>query len=202
MKTGILLSGGMDSVAVAFWKRPEYSFTVNYGQLGAEGEIRAAQTLSRKLGITHEIITADCGELGSGDLIGKPQLPSAPVSEWWPFRNQLLLTLTGMKAVSLGIESLLFGAVKSDSSYKDGRLEFFQKMDELLFLQEGNIHVSAPAIDLTTLELIKTSNIPRSLLAWSHSCHISSYTCGHCHGCIKSLTVIRELDRNSSEILK
>ncbi len=31
-KTAILLSGGMDSIALAYWKRPELAITINYGQ--------------------------------------------------------------------------------------------------------------------------------------------------------------------------
>ena len=31
MTTGLLLSGGIDSSALAFWKRPQVCFTVDYG---------------------------------------------------------------------------------------------------------------------------------------------------------------------------
>lgn len=39
MKTGLLLSGGMDSLTLAWWKRPDIAFTLNYGQLAAQAEI-------------------------------------------------------------------------------------------------------------------------------------------------------------------
>jgi 7-cyano-7-deazaguanine synthase len=42
MDTGLLLSGGMDSVALAYWLRPDVAFTIDYGQLSAEGELRSA----------------------------------------------------------------------------------------------------------------------------------------------------------------
>ena len=32
----LLLSGGMDSIALAFWKRPEIAITIDYGQRAAE----------------------------------------------------------------------------------------------------------------------------------------------------------------------
>lgn len=197
MKTAILLSGGMDSIALAFWKRPEVAITIDYGQLCAAGEIQAASVVARKLGITHEIITVDCRPLGSGDLAGKPQLEIAPVSEWYPFRNQLLLTLAGIKAISLGVNHLIFGSVKTDSFHKDGSAEFFEKITDVFSFQEGNITVSAPAIKLTTVELVGVSKIPRSILFWAHSCHVSDFACGHCRGCAKYYSVMRELGYES-----
>ena len=37
LKTGLLLSGGMDSIAIAWWKRPQWAITFDYGQTAAEG---------------------------------------------------------------------------------------------------------------------------------------------------------------------
>src|SRR6185295_7954095 len=112
MNEAILLSGGMDSVALVVWKRPSISITIDYGQLSAAGEIRAARKVSEILGIKHHVVTADCRALGSGDLAGNAALPEAPVSEWWPFRNQLLVTLGAMKAIALKATTLICGSVK------------------------------------------------------------------------------------------
>ena len=193
MNTAILLSGGMDSIAIAYWLHPDIAFTIDYGQVSAKGEIRAAKTISEELNIDHKIITVDCSELGSGDLVGKPQISSAAVSEWWAFRNQLLLTLVGMKAISMNVDCLLFGSVKGDSIHKDGHLDFFKLINKVFKFQEGNINVKVPAINLTTEELIKKSKIPHSLLAWAHSCHTSEYACGSCRGCFKYLEVMKNL---------
>src|ERR1044072_4270764 len=193
LKTAILLSGGMDSISLAYWKRPDIAFTVDYGQLSAAGEIPAARVVSRKLDIAHEVIAVNCRELGSGDLAGKPHLEAAPATEWWPFRNQLLLTLAGARAIALGVNRLIFGSVKTDSFHKDGSAEFFEKISDLFFLQEGNLLVSAPAIHLTTAALVRISGLPRSLLAWAHSCHVSQYACGYCGGCAKYYSVMKEL---------
>jgi 7-cyano-7-deazaguanine synthase len=193
MNIGLLLSGGMDSICLAYWKRPDVAFTINYGQLSADGEIQAASAVCQSLSIRHEVISIDCGALGSGDLSGKPPDPLAPVTEWWPFRNQLLLTLTGMRAIALGIETLLFGAVKTDAIHADGKEEFFENLDKVFAIQEGKIHIETPSIHLTTAELVKLSGIPISLLAWSHSCHVSNFACGNCRGCFKYYAVMREL---------
>ena len=52
-------------------------------------------------------------------------------------------------------------------------------------LQEGGITVTAPAISMTAVDLVRMSGIPREVLAWAHSCHISDFACGQCRGCVK-----------------
>jgi 7-cyano-7-deazaguanine synthase len=182
---GLLLSGGMDSVSIAWWKRPDVAITVDYGQRPAEAEIAAAGAVCKALGIRHEVVRADCSSLGSGDMAGQPPAAIAPVPEWWPFRNQLVLTLAGIAAVRLGVTHLMIGALATDGAHADGRPEFVEAMSTVMSLQEGGITVSAPAIGLTADELVKTSGVPREVLAWAHSCHVANYACGQCRGCVK-----------------
>jgi 7-cyano-7-deazaguanine synthase len=193
MKVALLLSGGMDSTAIAYWLRPGIAFTVNYGQLSAKGEIYAAERICESLDIEHEVLAADCSSFASGALFGTPPCPLAPVPEWLPFRNQLLLTIGGIRAANLGLKTLSFGAVRSDAKQTDGTKEFFAMIAQLFALQEGKISVLAPAIEMTTVELIKVSKIPMSVLGWSHSCDVSNSACGHCNSCHKYSDVLRDL---------
>jgi 7-cyano-7-deazaguanine synthase len=193
MSTALLLSGGMDSAALAYWKIPQYAYTIDYGQLPAEGEIRAAAALCKSLSIIHRIVRADCSELGTGDMAGRPPSELAPVSEWWPFRNQLIITLAGVSALSDGVKELMVGAIRSDNRHADGRPEFFENISRLMQLQEGSLYISAPAIGLSAVELVKASGIPFTLLAWCHSCHVASYACGQCRGCTKHAETMKEL---------
>ncbi len=193
-KTGILLSGGMDSICIAYWKRPAYAFTINYGQKSAAAEIHAASQISKILNMKHYVINIDCSSLGTGDLSGNEQLSLAPASEWWPYRNQLLVTLACMKGISIGLEKLIVGSVKTDSFHIDGSREFYEKINDLIKLQEGNIEIDCPALNMNTVELIKVSKIPISLLRWAHSCHTSNEPCMRCHGCQKYLYVMQELN--------
>jgi len=190
---GILLSGGIDSVALAYWKQPAFSFTIDYGQRPAQAEIHAAKQVSKYLGIRHQIISVDCSQLGSGDLLNKKPLSVAPVDEWWPYRNQLLVTLACMKGISIGIKKLIVGSVSSDDVHKDGSPEFYKSLSSLISYQEGGISIITPAINMTTIELISTSNIPESLLLWSHSCHKSNSPCMKCNGCNKYLYTMQTL---------
>jgi len=182
---GLLLSGGMDSVSIAWWKRPDIAVTVDYGQRPSVAEVEAAVAVCLEIGIRHEIVRADCSSVGSGDMAAMPPISVAPVPEWWPFRNQLLLTLAGIAAVRIGVTNLMIGTLATDSVHADGRPDFIETMSRLMSLQEGGITVSAPAISMTAAELVKTSGIPREVLAWAHSCHVGNFACGQCRGCVK-----------------
>lgn len=189
----VLLSGGVDSIALAYWLRPEFAITVDYGARAARTELEVSAHIAKELGIQHETVTVDCGSLGSGDMAGTTALDQAPVPEWWPFRNQLLLTLAGMRGLALGITELMAGSVKSDESHADGRAEFYDQAHALMSMQEGAIRVRAPAIDMTSVQLVRTSGIPRRLLAWAHSCHTGPLACGGCRGCYKHYQIMDEL---------
>lgn len=184
-RTAILMSGGMDSIAVAYLRRPSIAITIDYGQLPALGEIRAAAAAAEALGMNHEIIRVDLRALGSGDMAGRSAIDVAPVPEWWPFRNQMLITIAAMRGIAVGVSNLLLGTVRSDGAHADGRPEFVSAMDAVLGLQEGRLTIEAPAINLTTAELIRTAEVPWEILGWAHSCHVAEYACGVCRGCHK-----------------
>ena len=145
MKTALLLSGGMDSLAIAWWKRPDVAITLDYGQKAAEAEKRASAAVCAQLGIEHHIVHIDCSSLGSGDMADAAPDAAAPASDWWPYRNQMLLTFSAMKCIALGVKKLLIGTVRSDGSHIDGTPEFVNLMDQLLSMQEGGLRVEAPA---------------------------------------------------------
>jgi 7-cyano-7-deazaguanine synthase len=183
----------MDSTAIAYWRRPKVAFTVDYGQRPAVGEVRAAAAVAAALGIAHHVIRANLSALGSGEMAGTDALAVAPVPEWWPFRNQMLVTLCAMKAVSLGVNRLLIGCLATDERHADGRPGFITALDTLLQAQEGEIRLEAPAIGMTAAELVRTSGVPAEILSWSHSCHVAEYACGQCRGCRKHYETIAEL---------
>lgn len=187
------MSGGIDSVALAHWKRPRLAITVDYGQRAASAEVATSRHLCSLLCISHLVVEADCSALGSGDMSGAAALPGAPVSEWWPYRNQLLVTLAGMRAISMGATELMLGSVASDSSHIDGTSPFYAALDAVMSMQEGGLRVSAPALSMTTAELVIASGIGRDMLAWAHSCHTSEIACGDCRGCFKHQKVMEEL---------
>lgn len=195
MKTALLLSGGMDSLCIAWWLRPAVAITIDYGQLPAQAEKDAAAAVCAELGIEHHIVLIDCRSLGSGDMAGGAASDHAPASDWWPYRNQMLITFAVMKAISLGVQKLLIGTVKSDGLHADGTPEFVQAISALVVSQEGGITVEAPAIGMSTEELVVRSGVPEAILAYAHSCHKASVPCANCRGCNKYFSVLREVQR-------
>jgi 7-cyano-7-deazaguanine synthase len=193
MNKAILLSGGMDSISLAYWKKPSIAITIDYGHAPAQTEIRSSKIVAETLGIEHHVIRVDCKELGSGDLINEIPLGISPSTEWWPYRNQLLVTLASMKAIKLNISEIMVASVKTDGFHRDGTEKFYEKMNALLEYQEGSIKVTAPCIQMTTVELIRLSGIPKEVLLWAHSCHKSNIACGNCRGCDKYYQVLNEL---------
>lgn len=192
----LLLSGGIDSIAIAAWCRPEVCLTVDYGQLPAAAEIDSAAEVCRRLGLVHDVIRVPISQLGSGVLAGRPMAEVSPYEEFWPFRNQFLLTLAAMYAVSRSLRRVLIGTVRNDNRHSDGSLAFVAQIAQLVAQQEGHITLVVPAIELTTVELVKTSNIDQSVLGWAHSCHTSVVACGHCPGCNKHFETMRDLGWN------
>lgn len=183
----------MDSTCLAYWRNPDLAITIDYGHKAAQGEIRAASAICEALGIEHHIIRADLSALGSGDLAGTPADPNAPASEWWPYRNQMLVTLAAMECIKHDVGVLEIGALRTDGFHVDGRREFVEALSALLSMQEGGLKLEAPAADYSAEELVHMSGIPMEILAWSHSCHVSDYACGYCRGCRKHYETMEEI---------
>src|SRR3989442_1584747 len=53
-------------------------------------------------------------------MAGSTASEHVPASDWWPYRTQMLITFGVMKAMSLGVQRLLIGTVKSNGVHLDG----------------------------------------------------------------------------------
>lgn len=191
----LLLSGGLESSSLAAWLRPPLVLTIDYGQLPAVGEIWAASQVCRELGLEHHALRADCAAAGSGLLAGRESDTQAPVPEWWPYRNQLLVTLAGGWGMSRGATEIVIGSVAGDARHADGTAAFYDQLDRLMALQEGGLRVKVPAIEMSSAELIAQSGVSDAVLGWTHSCHISDVACGSCPGCAKRRDVLTGIGR-------
>lgn len=189
----LLLSGGIDSTALAAWQQPSATLFIDYGQRPAAGEAVAASVIAQNLGLPHYSMRIDCSQIGSGMLAASEPVSVAPSAEWWPYRNQLLITIAAAWAIPRGFDTISIGAVASDSFHLDGKPDFFRAIDGLLGMQEGSLRVSAPAINMTSAQLVRTSGISMGVLGWTISCHRGADSCGDCPGCNKHAGVINEL---------
>ena len=199
MKTALLLSGGVDSIAILYWLKPDVAITVDYGQLPADGEILASRAACDQTNTPHYVVQADCRGIGLGTMSKSTPareqvtVPYPDRPEWWPYRNQLVVTLAAAQAIPLRIGRLLIGIVKGDQCHGDGSPDFVRAMNGVLMVQEGGVSLEAPAILLDALELVRHSGVPKSLLAWAHCCHTATVACGQCRGCLKHENILAEL---------
>lgn len=193
----LLLSGGLDSAALAAMVRPEQCLNFDYGQVAAEAEHRAARQVALELDspFLHLSVPATPVAAGLMNPEGCTAIgPGGTAREWWPFRNQLLVTLAAAWGVTRGFDEVLLGTVASDGArHADGTADFRAALDRLLVIQEGAMRVSAPAADLRTAQLIAQSGIPEHVLAWTHSCHQANLPCAACPGCLKRAEVLKEV---------
>jgi len=194
IKKAVLLSGGIDSICLTYGLRPDIAYTINYGQVAAEREIYVSIYICNFLNIEHKIIDVNCRHLGSGNLANENKLNISPSEEWWPYRNQLLITLALMQAIKDEVKEIHLASVKSDSFHTDGTREFYNLINNLVYYQEGNIKIKCETIDLYSHELAKKCSIPLDLLSLAHSCHVSNIACGKCSGCTKQQRVRFELN--------
>ncbi len=190
----ILLSGGLDSTAVAAIERPARALFVDYGQLPAEAERTAARAVASHLSLELDQLTVDLSDVGSGILIGAPQPNGELTPEWFPFRNQLLATIGAAHAVKHGLNSVLLGLVAEDSArHADGTRQFVSTLDMVTRGQEGRIRVSAPQIGSSLRELLLASRLPEDVIHQTHSCHTSNVRCEDCPGCHRRQEVLASL---------
>lgn len=191
-----MLSGGLESTALAAMRRPALTLTIDYGQRPAAAEVTAAAAVCRQLGLSHDVLRVDCAALGSGLLAGQPANGGAPSPEWWPYRNQLLVTLAAGWGLPRGASSIVVGSVLGDGErHRDGTAEFYEALDRLVAMQEGGLRVLAPGVDMTSDQLVTASGAGDEVLGWTHSCHVTDIACGACPGCHKRREVLGRLGR-------
>lgn len=186
----LLLSGGLDSSAIAWQERPDLCVTIDYGQRAAKGERTAASALCKAMRLKHRILTVDLSVFGTGAMVGRRASKDAVSPEFWPYRNQMLLTLAAMLLQPKGLSEILIGAVSTDV-HADGRPPFLRAIDRVMRIQEGKVRVRAPGSSLNSTMLLRRSGFPYRLVGLTFSCHLHDYACGQCNGCKKHRDVVR-----------
>ena len=191
----LLFTGGLDSTALAWMLRPEKLLFLDYGQRPAKGEERAARAVAAAVGIALDVRRVDMSAFGHGTMStsGTPLASASKAPEFWPYRNQMLITLAAMIYAADPLAEILVGTVVGDDAHPDGRKEFVSAVDSLVRQQSG-VRVVAPAIEMTTLQLLRKAAVPKSVLSWTFSCHTGEWACGSCRGCDKHRQVIECLE--------
>jgi len=190
----LLLSGGLDSTALAQLYRPTLSVVIDYGQRCAQAETQAACAVGRALDLRVQTLRVDLTAIGAGLLADDKPVDHAPSPEWWPYRNQLLVTTGAALALHEKLDTVLVGTVNGDGErHVDGTPAFYDLLDRVISLQEGGIRVAAPALPYSSAELITLSGLQEDVAAYTVSCHRANLPCGTCPGCHKRVGVLRDV---------
>lgn len=193
-KCVVVLSGGPDSAAVAYWARNEgyqiYPITFNYGQIAVK-ETEAAQKIAAKLETSTKIINlstlkeifSDVTCLCNKDIELTEEF-SSPIIV--PFRNAIFLSAAVAYAVSVGASHIFYGAHGSDEpNYPDCRREFYEAFEKAARLgTDTDLTITAPFNGYKKSELLKEAvklGVPLEL-TWS--CYRDGEKhCGSCESC-------------------
>ena len=182
----LLLSGGLDSAAIAAIERPARALFVDYGQVAAEAERAGAHAVAEYLDIELEETSVNLAGLGSGTLTGTQPVLHAPTPEWFPYRNQFLVTIGAAHATQLGLKAVILGLVEGDAErHADNTARFMTSINKLVSDQEHEIRVIAPHARTPSHELLIDSDLPVEVLQLTYSCYAADGPCGECPGCIR-----------------
>ncbi len=193
-KALVILSGGPDSVTVAYWAKAQgyrvWSVTFDYGQK-ASRELKVAEKISEELGINNKIIDlSNISDIYQGvtslvdDEIEVTSQFSDPIIV--PFRNGVFMAVTVAYAVGLGIDEIFYGAHGSDVAfYPDCRKEFYEAFQKSARLgTEKDIIIKSPFSDIRKSDIIKKASELGVPLEKTWSCYLNGPVhCGKCESC-------------------
>ena len=194
-KRALLISGGIESTCLAWLLKPELAFTVDYGQVPAPTEISSSKDICAFLNIEHIVLKAPIEFMRVGLMSRNSNTQDAKHPEFWPYRNQFILTCVMMAAYGRDVAEIMIGSVSGDSKFADGTGDFIVLMNRLSALQGEKPTISAPAIKMTSEQLLSAANPPAQLLGLTFSCHRANIPCGDCPGCNKNREVLAALYR-------
>lgn len=202
-KAIVLFSGGLDSTTCLYWALDKgyacETLTISYGQRH-EREVRAAQTIARRLGVKQHLVTLQFPWLVSSSLVDKNQtIPDQPMEEiesgkipstYVPGRNLVFLSVAASLMDSIHADAIVAGPNAVDfSGYPDCTPKFFQAAAEAINrgTERGvtqSVEVLAPLMALSKTDIVRLGaklGVPFEL-TWS--CYNGGdKPCGHCDSC-------------------
>jgi len=200
MKTVVLVSGGMDSVAALYQAHREHEvicgISFDYGSKHNLREIPFAAEHCRGLSIPHQVISLGfintlfkSDLLQSGGIIPDGHYEEANMKQTVvPFRNGIMLAVAAGFAESVGATGLVIAAHSGDHAiYPDCREEFMQSMSDAIRLGTyAEIQVLRPFIHLTKAQIAARGHSLGVDFAQTWSCYKGAEIhCGTCGTCVE-----------------
>ena len=190
----LLLSGGLDSSAIAAIEKPNRLLFIDFGQVSAASERLAARAIADHLSLPLDEIGIDLRGVGSGMLVGSPPDIQGTAPEWFPYRNQHLATIAAAHALKHGLKSVILGVVAGDENrHVDGTSSFVSMLGGLISQQEGGVRLLAPHIRTEPVDLISRCGLPEAIVRKTHSCHTANEACDTCPGCVRREEILRQV---------
>lgn len=202
-KCVVILSGGPDSSALAYWAKNQgydvYGITFLYGQIATK-EVKHANMIAGKLGIPIKLIDLTSLKqifVGVTSLCDKNIEMTSTFSQpiIVPFRNAIFLSIAVAYAEAIGATTIFYGAQGSDEPfYPDCRREFYKSFEEVAKSGTGKqIIIEAPFSDISKSEVVKLGaklGVPFHL-TWS--CYLNGVNhCGKCESCVNRKNAFKE----------
>lgn len=200
MKTVVLVSGGMDSVAALYQAHTEHTVvgavSFDYGSKHNHKEIPFAAWHCRQLGIPHRAITLDfVGQLFKSDLLKSGgAIPDGHYEQQnmkqtvVPFRNGIMLAIAGGYAESIEASGLVIAAHSGDHAiYPDCREDFMKAMGDAIRLGTyAAVGILRPFIHNTKAEIARRGHELGVDFAQTWSCYKGGDVhCGTCGTCVE-----------------
>jgi 7-cyano-7-deazaguanine synthase len=202
-KCVVVLSGGPDSAAVAYWAKKQVynlsAITFKYGQIATK-ETESAQKIAAKLSASIKVIDLSMlkevfGEVTSLCNANIPMTSSFSQPIIVPFRNAIFLSVAVSYATSIGANKIFYGAQGSDELfYPDCRREFYKVFEKAACLGTGTeISIEAPFSGRPKSETLRIGaelGVPFEL-TWS--CYFNRLKhCGKCESCVNRKRAFKE----------
>ncbi len=208
----VLVSGGMDSVAVAAMANEMYEnlafLHLDYGQKTKNKERACFDKICSFYEVTKENIkvvdmtflqqiggsSLTDNSINVSDFNGDSDIiPSSYV----PFRNTHIIAIAVSWAEVIGAKKIFIGANYEDSpGYPDCRPEYYEAYNQLIAkgTKHGDISIETPVIMMKKTEIIKEAKKLNAPLELSWSCYArEDKACGVCDSCALRLRAFTEL---------
>lgn len=200
MKTLVLCSGGMDSVAALYWAAREHAvsgvLSFDYGSKHNHREIPFAAEHAARLALPHRVLELGfIGETFASDLLKSGgEIPDGHYEDTSmrqtvvPFRNGIMLSVAAGYAESIGAEGLVIAAHGGDHAiYPDCREGFMQAMDSAI--RQGTyaqIELLRPFIRHSKADIVREGAALGVDFGRTWSCYRGGERhCGRCGTCVE-----------------
>lgn len=198
MSTVVLLSGGMDSTALASTLRGDFhAVSVNYGQRHGTRELQAARAVADHYGAPHTVVDLSTlrGILGGSALTSADvDVPDGHYAEATmgatvvPNRNAILLMVAVGYAQAHGCDRVLTAVHAGDHPvYPDCRPAFVTAADVAArFGTDGAVRIEAPFVNISKADIAATGAERDAPFHLTWSCYKGGEVhCGTCGTCVE-----------------